>query len=101
MDTGNKKPTRAAAIQYDPERDRAPVMSAFGEGYMADRIIEKATEAGVPIQKDANLAGMLAGLSVGDEIPPELYEVVARVLIFVSQVDQSYGRRIRKAAEPE
>ena len=89
---------RAAALQYDPKSDTAPVLSAFGQGFVAEKIIETAQKTGVPIKKDVNLAHMLAGLSVGDEIPPELYEVVARVLLFVSEVDQGYGKRIRAAA---
>lgn len=93
------KPTRAAAIKYDPQKDMVPVMSAFGQGHMADKIVEKAKEAGIPVQKDPGLASMLARLSVGDEIPPELYEVVARVLIFVGEVDQSYGKRLQGAGK--
>lgn len=95
----DKKPSRAAAIQYDPAKDAVPVMSAYGEGHMAEKILQTAKEAGVPIQKDPNLASMLSKLSVGDEIPPELYEVVARILVFVSEVDQSYGRRIKNASQ--
>ncbi len=90
---------RAAALSYDPGKDQVPVLSAYGEGYVAERIVEKALEAGVPVQRDPNLAGMLARMSVGDEIPQQLYEVVARVLIFVSEVDRSYGSKIRDAAK--
>lgn len=89
---------RAAAIKYDPEHDNVPIMSAYGEGYMAEKIIKAAEEAGVPVLPDPGLADMLARLSVGDEIPPELYEVVAKVLVFVSELDKSYGDRIRSQA---
>lgn len=99
MDDTPKKPLRAAAIKYDPKTDAVPVMSAMGEGFVAEKIVEKAREAGVPVHKDPNLAGVLARLSVGDEIPPELYEVVARILVFVSEVDQSYGKRLQSAAQ--
>ena len=49
--------------------------------------------------KDPELAAMLSQLSTGDEIPPVLYEVVANVLIFVSDMDRNYGSKIRSAPE--
>ena len=88
---------RAAAISYDPEMNGAPVLAAFGEGHMADRIVAVAKESGVPIVPDPSLSSMLSKVSVGDEIPEELYEAVAKVLIFVSEVDRSYGDKLRTA----
>ncbi|MDR3311025.1 MAG: EscU/YscU/HrcU family type III secretion system export apparatus switch protein [Oscillospiraceae bacterium] len=99
MSGGKNTPRRAAALKYDPESDGAPVLTAFGEGLVADRIIEKAVEADVPVVTDESLAAVLARLSVGDEIPAELYEVVARVLMFVGDADRNYGRRVQNAAE--
>ena len=49
--------------------------------------------------KDRELASMLSQLSIGDEIPPVLYEVVANVLIFVSDMDRKYGSKIRSVPE--
>ena len=88
---------RAAALRYDPDHDDVPVLSAFGEGFMAERIIERAQESGVPVLPDPNLAAMLAKLSVGDDIPPALYEVVARVLLFVGELNSRYGSRLKSA----
>ncbi|MDR1590207.1 MAG: EscU/YscU/HrcU family type III secretion system export apparatus switch protein [Oscillospiraceae bacterium] len=92
-----KKTRRAAALRYDPEKDGAPVLTAFGEGYLADKIVETAGEAGVPVVPDAPLVSLLAGVVVGEEIPEELYEVVARVLIFVSEMDSGYARKVLDA----
>ena len=89
---------QAAALRYDPEQDVVPVLSAYGEGFMAERIIETAEEHGIPIMEDAGLAAVLSKLSTGDQIPPQLYEVVAQVLVFVGQMDRSYGERIRRQA---
>jgi len=86
---------RAAAISYDPEKNDAPVLAAFGEGHIAEKIVAVAKESGVPIVPDPSLSSMLSKISVGDEIPEELYEAVAKVLIFVSEVDRSYGDRLR------
>ena len=91
---GKGAPTRrAAAISYDPGLNDAPVLAAFGEGYIADKIISVAKESGVPVLPDAGLSSMLSKISVGDEIPEELYEAVAKVLVFVGEIDKSYGEK--------
>jgi flagellar biosynthesis protein len=92
-----KKISRAAAIKYEPGTDEVPVLAAFGEGYVAEKIVSVAKQAGVKIVEDPSLASMLSKMSVGDQIPEELYEVVARVLIFVSDVDKNYGARLKSA----
>jgi len=91
-----KKVTRAAAIAYDPSEHDVPVLSAFGEGYLAQKIVSIAKESGVPVLPEPNLTTMLSKMSVGDEISPELYEAVAKVLAFVSEIDRGYGDKIRR-----
>ena len=51
-------------------------------------IIEKAKESDVPIHRDDKLAETLSRLEIGEMIPPELYEVVAEILIFVDSMDK-------------
>ena len=68
----------------------APEIIALGKGEAAGKIVEKAIESGVPVHEDAELAHALNMLSIGDEIPPELYEVVAKILVFVGEVDEKY-----------
>ena len=87
MDNNKNKTKQAIAIEYDPT-DLAPKIVATGKGMVADRIIEKAKEADVPIHEDAKLAGTLSKLDIGEYIPPELYEVVAEILIFVDAMDK-------------
>ena len=96
MNENEKKITRAAAISYDPNEHDVPVMAAFGEGYLARKIVEVAQESGIPVLPDPSLSSMLSKISVGDEISPELYEAVAKVLAFVSEVDSSYGEKIKR-----
>jgi flagellar biosynthesis protein len=86
---------QAAAISYDPEKNSAPALTAFGEGHVAERIVASARGVGVPIVKDSGLTSVLAQISVGDELPEELYEVAAKLLLFVGELDRSYGERIR------
>jgi flagellar biosynthesis protein len=100
MDENEKKNLRAAAISYDPGEHDAPVLAAFGQGHVAEKILAVAKESGIPIVPDPSLASMLSKISVGDEIPPELYEVVARVLTFVGEVDRSYGEKLKHIPRP-
>jgi flagellar biosynthesis protein len=98
MSETKKTKKRAAAISYEPENDNAPILAAFGEGYLAEKIIKTGKEAGIPVMRDPELASVLSQVSVGDEIPPDLYEVVAKILVFVGDVDRSYGDRMRRAS---
>ena len=77
----------AVALEYEPSEE-APKIVASGRGYLAEKIIERAVEENVPLHKDDKLAGTLSKLEIGDAIPPELYEVVAEVLLFVDKVDK-------------
>ena len=87
MSEKKKQIKQAIALEYNTEND-APVVTASGKGALAERIIEKAREANVPVHKDDKLAGTLSRLEIGDMIPPELYEVVAEILIFVDSIDK-------------
>ncbi|MEY8332584.1 EscU/YscU/HrcU family type III secretion system export apparatus switch protein [Lachnospiraceae bacterium 47-T17] len=85
---GNRQQGRTAvALSYMPG-DAAPKILATGKGAVAERIIETAEEANVPTYKDDKLADTLSRLEIGDMIPPELYEVVAEILVFVNDMDK-------------
>ena len=86
MDDEKKKVKQAIALEYDPSDD-APRVVASGKGILAEKIIEKAQESSVPIHRDDKLADTLSRLDIGEMIPPELYEVVAEILVFVDAVD--------------
>lgn len=77
----------AVAIEYVPG-EAAPKILATGKGQVADKIIDKAKESNVPLYKDGKLADTLSKLKIGDMIPPELYEVVAEILVFVDDMDR-------------
>lgn len=89
-DVGDRKRfiKQAIALGYDPGEDDAPKIIATGQGALADKIIDKAKEADIPIHTDSKLADTLSRLEVGELIPPELYEVVAEVLVFVDAMDR-------------
>ena len=87
MNDKNNKVKQAIALQYNPG-DEAPTIVATGKGELADKIIDKAKENDVPLYEYAKLAGTLAKLEIGDTIPPELYDVVAQILVFVDNLDK-------------
>ncbi len=82
-----EKIKQAIALEYDPS-DQAPKVIASGKGLLAERIIEKAKESDVPVHRDDKLADTLSRLEIGEMIPPELYEVVAEILVFVDSMDK-------------
>lgn len=73
--------TEAIALSYDGER--APTVSARGEDELAQAIIQLALQHEVPVYENASLTRWLAGLEVGDEIPQQLYQIIAEILAFV------------------
>jgi flagellar biosynthesis protein len=87
-----KEVKKAIALRYDNGYD-SPIVTAAGMGYVADKIIESAEDNMVPIVKDEGLANMLSNVDVGDQIPIELYDVVAKVIAYVMDTDQLLNRR--------
>lgn len=88
-----KKIKKVAALKYSPDENQAPKVVAVGAGEVADKILQKARESDVPVYHDPQLAHTLSQLNIGDEIPPELYEVVAEILVFISNLDRAYGEK--------
>lgn len=95
MKDKKEKPKQAIALSYR-EEDAAPTVIASGKGELAERIIEKAKESDVPVHRDDSLADTLSRLEIGEMIPPELYEVVAEILVFVDAVDKIKAKMDRK-----
>lgn len=83
----NQPKKKAVALLYDPN-NQAPQVVATGQGVLADKIIETAKESDVPLYKDTNLTETLLKLDIGDCIPPELYGVVAEILVYVDRMDK-------------
>lgn len=86
-----EKSKRVAAISYD-EGMVAPVVIAKGQGRVADNILEEAKKHDIPVYKDKKLATLLTELEIGEQIPEALYDVVAQILVFVSDIDERYGK---------
>jgi flagellar biosynthesis protein len=77
---------KAVALQYKLGF-AAPKVVATGAGHMAHKILETAREADVALYKDAKLVEDLSRLDLGMDIPPELYQVVAQILVYIDNLD--------------
>lgn len=87
MKAKEEKLKQAIALEYDPAEE-APRVIASGRGLLAERIIERAKESKIPVHQDDKLANTLSRLDIGEMIPPQLYEVVAEILVFVDAMDK-------------
>lgn len=85
--SSEKNNKKAVALMYDPD-NQAPQVVASGKGAIAKKIIDTAKENDVPLYKDTNLTDTLLKLDIGDCIPPELYGVVAEILVYVDKMDK-------------
>ncbi|MCQ2978184.1 MAG: EscU/YscU/HrcU family type III secretion system export apparatus switch protein [Clostridia bacterium] len=81
-----KEELLATAIEYN-EQEAVPKVVASGKGHIAEKIIEEGQKENITIYKDKELANLMKNLDVGEQIPPSLYNVVAQVLVFVSDMD--------------
>ena len=74
----------AVALKYDKEVAEAPIVVAKGADYLAGRIREVAKENKIEIVENKPLARMLYhNVELGEQIPPELYQMVAEILAYV------------------
>lgn len=86
-----KNPTHyAVALRYKPEQDNAPVVLAMGQDSLALRIIKEAEDHRIAVVENVPLARALYAQSeLNREIPPELYNAVAEVLVFIFKLDEN------------
>jgi len=79
--TQEQKPQKSAVgLKY--EEGETPTLVAKGFGDLAEDIIALAKENGVLVHEDEHLSEFLSRLDIGQEIPPELYFVIAELIAF-------------------
>jgi flagellar biosynthesis protein len=81
---------KVVALKYEKYKDNAPKVVAKGKGEVAKKIIEVAKEHGVYIKEDPDLVEVLSGLDLYEEIPEDLYKVVAEILAFIYKSKQKH-----------
>ena len=70
----------AVGLQYDGKT--APKVIAKGHGNLAQEIIEVAKEHGVMVHEDEQLSQLLSTLELGEDIPKQLYVMIAELIAF-------------------
>lgn len=84
----------AVAIKYVFGKDgEIPRIVASGRGWLAHQITELAKKNEVPLKKNKPLAESLAKVPVGVEIPAELWEAMAEILVQLYKLDQEKQAR--------
>ncbi len=72
---------KAVALQYNAPD--APKVVATGKGAIADAIVDKARQSGVPVEENPALVDALSTLKLDETIPIDLYKAVAAVIAAV------------------
>ncbi|MBS4178272.1 EscU/YscU/HrcU family type III secretion system export apparatus switch protein [Lederbergia citrea] len=80
----------AAVLRYDEAGGGAPQVVAQGTGAVAVKIMDLAQQHGVQMQEDANLVSHLLDIDLGNNVPPQLYSVIAEILILLEEMDKNY-----------
>lgn len=96
---------KAVALQYENGMP-APVVVASGMGYLAEKIVEVASENGVPVYEDTSLTTMLSQLQLGQAIPESLYRFIVDIYVYFLHFDPNNPQKprvpvTREAAETE
>lgn len=98
--SNNVKDMRVAALKYNSSEDAAPVVVAAGSGYVAQKILEIADECGVKVYHDDSAATLLSKLELGQQIPPELYQLVVEIYMTVVSASDAAKKAILTSARP-
>lgn len=87
-----RNPTHfAVALRYKPDQDAAPIVLAKGQDSLALRIVKIAEENKVAVVENVPLARALyADTELDQEIPPELYNPVAEVLVYIFRLNEKH-----------
>ena len=73
------KVLKAVALKYELNTS-APRVTGQGEGYVAEAILAKAKEFGIPTRNEPELVEFLMQLKLNDVLPPYLYASLSYVL---------------------
>ncbi|SER47969.1 EscU/YscU/HrcU family type III secretion system export apparatus switch protein [Salipaludibacillus aurantiacus] len=80
----------AAVIRYDEDSGEEPAVIAQGKGYVAQKIIELAKDNNIHIEEDTLLLENLLDMDLGENVPPQLYAVIAEILLLIEEMERSY-----------
>jgi flagellar biosynthesis protein len=96
----NKRRQNAVALAYGAG-DPAPKVVAKGQGLVADRIIERAREAGVFVHESKELVALLMQVDLDRQIPPALYRAIAELLAWLYYIESAQATGQEPPAPPD
>ncbi|WP_214815900.1 EscU/YscU/HrcU family type III secretion system export apparatus switch protein [Exiguobacterium sp. s59] len=80
-------PKKAIALSYEQSME-APHVVAKGTGIVAERMLEIAQANGIPVHEDPALLSLLSALNIEEQIPEDVYQVIAELFVFLYQMEQ-------------
>ena len=95
MKQKNKPEQQKTAIALNFDGVGAPTVSAKGTGLTGEKIMQLAKEHGIPLHEDSSLAKTLSCIPIGEEIPVEVFEIVAEVLAYIYFLDEEQSAKKR------
>jgi flagellar biosynthesis protein len=90
-----KKILKAVALKYEMN-SAAPRIIGQGEGFIAEAILAKANELGIPTKIEPELVEFLMQLKLNELVPPKLYAAVAEVLAWAYELD---GKELERSTK--
>lgn len=75
----------AVALGYDAQKHNAPIVTAKGQGEIAQKIIQLALDNDIEIRQDADLIQILRAVDIDEEIPLEAFAAVAEIISYIYQ----------------
>lgn len=85
----------AIALQYDPESCPIPIMTAKGEGPLAQAMRAAAEEAGVPIIRHVPVArGLYENGAIDDMIPRDMFDAIAQIILWAQKVRDGHTETV-------
>ncbi|MEH6434993.1 EscU/YscU/HrcU family type III secretion system export apparatus switch protein [Massilia sp. DD77] len=88
MSESGKRRQSAVALAYGAG-DPAPKVVAKGQGLVAEKIMERAREAGVFVHESKELVSLLMQVDLDREIPPALYRAIAELLAWLYHIESA------------
>ena len=82
-----EKQITSFALKY-PRNAEAPIIVAKEKGLLAKKMVEIARENNVPVVEDQMLSQVLTVSEMGECIPEDAYEAVAKIFAFILKTEK-------------
>ena len=77
----------AFIVNYGDDSENPKVVAA-AKGHYAKKIIEMAKEKNIDIIDDSSILSNIIDMDLGDNVPPQLYSVIAEVLFMLQKIEK-------------